>query len=199
MLNETSIFTKFQTSILNQKETEIVAGCVRNERKCQEILYRQHFPAMIQMCLRYSNGDKERALEILNDGFLRVFKKIDTFEFKGSLEGWIRRLVFHAISDYFRSNQKYLDNIVFSDVLPEAKNGCVIARYEATEGVLSSLYYDDLIKTIEVLPPATRAVFRLYAIEGFSHAEIGAQLAISVGTSKWHLSMAREQLKKVLA
>jgi RNA polymerase sigma-70 factor (ECF subfamily) len=177
---------------LNLSEIEIVAGCVRNERKYQEILYRRHFPAMIQMCLRYTNGDKERALEILNDGFLRVFKKIDTFEFKGSLEGWIRRLIFHAISDYFRQNQKYLDSIVFSDVLPESQ----ISGY--TEGVLSGLYYDDLIKTIDILPPATREVFKLYAIEGFSHAEIGEQLHISVGTSKWHLSMAREQLKKLL-
>lgn len=180
---------------MNLNENEIVAGCVRNERKYQEILYRRHFPAMIQMCLRYTNGDKERALEILNDGFLRVFKKIETFEFKGSLEGWIRRLVFHAISDYFRQNQKYLDSIVFSEVLPEPN---AVPNVRDTEGGLSGLYYDDLIKTIDILPPATREVFRLYAIEGFSHAEIGEQLHISVGTSKWHLSMAREQLRKLL-
>jgi RNA polymerase sigma factor (sigma-70 family) len=178
---------------LNLNEKEIVEGCVRNERKYQEILYRQHFAAMIQMCLRYTNGDRERALEILNDGFLRIFKKIGSFEFKGSLEGWIRRLVFHAISDYFKQNQKYLDNHVFSEVLPEPKMG------NYTEGVLSDLYYDDLVRNIEVLPPATRQVFRLYALEGFSHAEISEQLHISVGTSKWHLSSAREQLRKVVA
>ncbi len=177
---------------MNDNETEIVAGCVRNERKYQEILYRRHFPAMIQMCLRYTNGDRERALEILNDGFLRIFKKIDTFSFKGSLEGWIRRLVFHAISDYFKQNQTYLDAVVFSDVLPQAK----ITQH--TEGVLSELYYDDLLKVIDKLPPATCKVFRLYAIEGLNHAEIGEQLNISVGTSKWHLSAAREQLRKLL-
>ncbi len=180
---------------MNLSENEIVAGCVRNDRKCQEILYRRHFPAMIQMCLRYTNGDKERALEILNDGFLRIFKKIDSFEFKGSLEGWIRRLVFHAISDYFKQNQKYLDNIVFSEVLPEPKS---VQNMQNTEGGLSNLYYDDLVRNIEILPPATREVFRLYALEGFSHAEISAQLHISVGTSKWHLSTAREQLRKVV-
>ena len=182
----------FQTSILKYNETEIVAGCVRNERMSQEILYRKHFPAMIQMCLRYTNGDKERALEILNDGFLRVFKKIDTFSFKGSLEGWIRRLVFHAISDYFKQNNSYLDNIVLSDIQPEAN------YVHNTEGVLSRLYYDDLIKVIDLLPPATGEVFRLYAIEGYSHAEISEQLHISVGTSKWHLSAARERLKMLL-
>jgi RNA polymerase sigma factor (sigma-70 family) len=177
---------------LNHTEPEIVAGCVRNERKYQEILYRRHFAAMMQMCMRYANGDKERALEIVNDGFLRVFKKIESFGFKGSLEGWIRRIVFHAISDYFKQNQTYLDNIVLNDALPEAKTGV------NTEGGLSNLYYDDLVKMIDVLPPATREVFRLYAIEGFNHAEIGEQLHISVGTSKWHLSAAREQLKKIL-
>ncbi|MBL7815918.1 MAG: sigma-70 family RNA polymerase sigma factor [Saprospiraceae bacterium] len=156
------------------------------------MLYRRYFPTMIQMCLRYTNGDRERALEILNDGFLRVFKKIDTFEFKGSLEGWIRRLVFHAISDYFKQNQKYLDSFVFSEIQPEAKT------VGGTEGVLSNMYYDDLLKIIEYLPPATREVFRLYAIEGFNHSEIGEQLHISVGTSKWHLSVAREQLRKLL-
>ena len=144
------------------------------------------------MCLRYTNGDRERALEILNDGFLRVFKKIDTFSFKGSLEGWIRRLVFHAISDYFKQNKAYLDSIVFSEVLPEAK----MPQY--TEGVLSELYYDDLLKAIDLLPPATCKVFKLYAIEGLNHNEIGEQLNISVGTSKWHLSSAREQLRKLL-
>ena len=177
---------------MNHNETEIVEGCVRNERKYQELLYRRHFPTMIQMCLRYTNGDKERALEILNDGFLRVFKKINTFSFKGSLEGWIRRLVFHAISDYFKQNKAYLDSVVFSEVLPEAK----MPQY--TEGVLSELYYDDLLKVIDLLPPATCKVFTLYAIEGLNHAEIGEQLNISVGTSKWHLSSAREQLRKLL-
>ena len=144
------------------------------------------------MCLRYTNGDKERALEILNDGFLRVFKKIDTFSFKGSLEGWIRRLVFHAISDYFKQNKAYLDSVVFSELLPEPK----MPQY--TEGVLSELYYDDLLKVVDLLPPATCKVFTLYAIEGLTHAEIGEQLNISVGTSKWHLSSAREQLRKLL-
>ena len=184
---------------MNLNETDIVAGCVRNERKYQEILYRRYFPTMIKMCLRYTNGDNERALEILNDGFLRVFKKIGSFAFKGSLEGWIRRLVFHAISDYFKQNKAYFDTIVFSEVLPESSNRqYALASNEATEGGLKGLYYDDLIKIIDNLTPATRDVFRLYAIEGFSHAEISAQLNISIGTSKWHVSTAREQLKRLV-
>ncbi len=184
---------------MNHNETDIVKGCVRNERKYQELLYRQHFPTMIQMCLRYANGDRERALEMLNDGFFRVFKKIDTFSFKGSLEGWIRRLVFHAISDYFKQNKAYLDAVVFSDDLQDVKmRQYDVVKNEKMGGVLSELYYDDLLKVIDLLPPATCKVFKLYAIEGLNHNEIGEQLNISVGTSKWHLSSAREQLRKLL-
>lgn len=162
-------------------------GCVRNERFYQELLYRRHFPTMMRMCMRHTNGDEDRALEILNDGFLRIFKKLDTFEFKGSLEGWIRRLIFHAISDYFKSNKSYIENTVFeNDTLP--------LQIVAAE-VSDQLYYEDLLKLVDTLPPATREVFQLYAIDGFSHNEIADKLLISVGTSKWHLSTAREKLR----
>jgi RNA polymerase sigma factor (sigma-70 family) len=171
-------------------EVEIVNGCVRNERSCQEILYRRYFSTMMRMCQRHAHGDDERAMEMLNDGFIRVFKKINTFEFKGSLEGWIRRLVFHAISDYFRANRQYLDNTIFDeDALP---------LMMVTEEVSDQLYYEDLLKLVETLPPATRAVFQYYAIEGFNHNEIAEKLNISVGTSKWHLSTARDKLKGLI-
>ena len=180
-------------------ELDIAKRCAQNERQAQEHLYRRFFPPMLQMCLRYTDGDRNRALEILNDGFLRVFKKIHLYEGRGSLEGWIRRLIFHAISDYFKQNKSYLDSIVFSDDLQEIKMPpYAVLKNEATGGVLSELYYDDLLKVIDLLPPATCKVFKLYAIEGLNHHEIGEQLNISVGTSKWHLSSAREQLRKLL-
>jgi RNA polymerase sigma factor (sigma-70 family) len=173
-------------------EAEIVAGCVQNNRSFQELLYRQHFAKMMHLCLRYCNGDRERALEILNDGFLRIFKKINTFEFKGSLEGWIRRLVFHAVSDYFKANKQYIDAVVFE----EPENTHTIQAIPAKENTgLNHLYFEDILKLVETLPPATREVFRLYAIDGYNHNEIAEQLSISVGTSKWHLSTAREKLK----
>ena len=177
-------------------EAQIVAGCVQNDRTAQEILYRQHFAKMMQMCLRYTNGDREKALEIFNDGFLRVFKKINTFEFKGSLEGWIRRLVFHAISDYFKANRQYMDSIVFEE--PEHQN-TEGGLKKVESGGLSNLYFEDIIKMVDMLPPATREVFKLYAIDGYNHNEIAEQLGISVGTSKWHLSTARGKLKVLIS
>ncbi len=167
-------------------EREIVEGCVRNERKAQELLYREHFDVMMRMCMRYTN-DKDKAMEIVNIGFLRVFQKLHTFEFKGSLQGWIRRLVFHCLSDHYRKNSKYLQFMVFEE-----------RDQSSVEKAHSNLYAEDILKMVETLPPATQQVFRLYAIEGFTHVEISKNIGISVGTSKWHLSNARKILKRLI-
>ena len=177
-------------------ESEIIAGCVHNDRTFQELLYRRHFAKMMQMCLRYTNGNKETALEILNDGFLRIFKKIGTFEFKGSFEGWVRRLIFHAISDYFKANRQYMESIVLEE--PE-HTLTALSTPSREEGGLTQLYFEDILKLVDMLPPATREVFRLYAIDGYNHNEIAEKLSISVGTSKWHLSTAREKLKILIS
>ena len=81
-------------------DRDLVEGCLKNDRFSQEMLYRKYFPAMMRMIQRYTQ-DREAAMDILNTGFLRVFKKLDTFAFSGSLEGWIRRLIFHSLFDYF--------------------------------------------------------------------------------------------------
>ena len=167
-------------------ERDLVEGCVRNERSSQEQLYRRYFLTMMQMCLRYTS-DREEAMTIVNNGFLRVFQKLHTFSFKGSLEGWVRRLVFHALSDYFRKRSKNLHFLVLEDWDSSTE-----------QSGLSQLYLEDLLNLVDQLPPATREVFRLYAIEGYSHVEIGEQLAISEGTSKWHLSNARQKLKEMI-
>ena len=167
-------------------ERELVEGCVRNERYFQELLYRKFFDTMIRMCIRYTE-DRDIAMEIVNNGFLRVFKKLDTFSFKGSLEGWIRKLVYHSLSEYYKKHSKYLQFIVL-----EEKDRSI------DEHALSKIYEEDLLKLVDQLPPATKEVFRLFAIEGFTHKEIAKQVDISEGTSKWHLSTARKQLKKLL-
>jgi RNA polymerase sigma factor (sigma-70 family) len=167
-------------------EKELVEGCIKNDRYCQELLYRRFFDSMMRMCTRYTH-DRDEALLIVNNGFLRVFKKLDRFGFKGSLEGWIRRLVFHSLSDHYRGKAK---DIRFLEIVDR--------DYPDSNGALSKLYFEDIMDLVEELPPATKQVFILYAIEGFNHVEIGAQLGISDGTSKWHLSAARAKLKELL-
>lgn len=177
-------------SIFNHKnytEEELVAGCAANDRRAQEVLYRRFFPEMLRMCRRYTRDD-DTALEILNNGFLRVFKKIHTFSFKGSLEGWIRRLVYHSMADYYRDNARYLHFLVLEDhdkPVQESSN--------------EVFYEEDILKAVRSLPPVSQEVFRLYAIEGYSHAEIAETLQMSEGTSKWHLSTARQKLRELLA
>jgi RNA polymerase sigma factor (sigma-70 family) len=168
-------------------EEELVLACVANDRRAQEFFYRRFFPEMLRMCRRYTRDD-DTALEILNTGFLKVFQKLHTFAFKGSLEGWVRRLVYHSMADHFRTNARYLHFLVFDD-----KDETV-----AEQG-LDQLFEEDILKVVRTLPPVSREVFRLYAIEGYSHAEIGQHLDISEGTSKWHLSTARQKLREQLA
>jgi len=167
-------------------DEELVAGCLENKRFYQEMLYRKYFNSMIRMCLRYTQ-DRTEAMEILNRGFLRVFTKLHKFSFSGSLEGWIRRLVFHSLSDYFR---RHGDAIRFLDLEERDK--------PVSEQALEQLYLDDLMKMVDQLPDASRHVFYLYAIEGYTHVEIAERMNISVGTSKWHLSNARKKLKQFI-
>lgn len=167
-------------------EQELVEGCVRNDRRAQEAFYRAFFPEMMRMCLRYTH-DESTAIEIVNNGFLRVFKKLHTYAFKGSLEGWVRRLIYHSMADYFRDNARYLHFLVLEerdDVVPERSH--------------EIFYEEDILKAVGMLPPVSQEVFRLYAIEGYSHAEIAENLNMSEGTSKWHLSTARQKLREQL-
>ena len=161
-------------------------GCVKNDRLYQEALYRRFYPVMMAMCMRYTQ-DKNLAMEIVNTGFLKVFKKLYTFNNNGSLEGWIRKIVYHALADHFK---KKSSKVHFLEIEQGNK--------PKDNYVLEGLYAEDILKLIDRLPDATRRVFILYAIEGYKHHEIGEMLAISTGTSKWHLSEARKKLKSFL-
>lgn len=167
-------------------ERELIEGCIANDRRCQEMLYRKYFPAMLRMCMRYAN-DREEVLSIINDGFLRAYKKMHTFDFKGSFEGWLRRLVFHSLSDHFRRKNNGMHFFKLEDWDRPGRSDA-----------LMHLFFEDLMQLVEALPPAPQQVFRLYAIEGLSHREIAERLGISEGTSKWHLSQARKILQRSL-
>ncbi len=167
-------------------EEELVKGCTDNNRQMQEQLYKRFFPAMMEMCLRRTD-DREEAMSIVNNGFLRVFKKIHLYSFKGSLEGWIRRLVWHSLADHFREKQRYIHFLVF-----EERDA---PHYESPA---QQLFADDILRMVDELPASSAQVFRLYAIEGYSHAEVGEIMGISEGTSKWHLATARQKLKQLI-
>lgn len=165
----------------------LIEGCKANDRKCQEELYRMFFDKMLGMCRRYTQ-DEDQQITIINDGLLKVFKKINQYNYEGSFEGWVRRLVFTSLSDYFRKENKYLKFMIF-----EKEDTPISAVPE------ESLYFQDIIELVNLLPNKTKQVFHKYAIEGYTHKDIGEELDISIGTSKWHLSEARKKLQKLLS
>ncbi len=146
-------------------------------------MYRMFYTRMMGVVRRYID-QQEQAEEVLNNGFLRAFQKVSQYNFQGSFEGWLRKIVFHSVSDYVKSNVRYNENTVLVE-----KDELVHKDHA------DRLYYNQLLQLVQGLPDATRAVFNMYVMEGFSHKEIGKMLNISEGTSKWHLSEGRKQLK----
>lgn len=168
-------------------EVELIQGCIQNDRKCQELLYKRYFHTMMAMCMKYTR-DEDKAMLIMNDGFLKVFQKIGSFRSEGSFEGWIRRLIYHTLADFYKREKNYIRFIQIEE-----------ASQTYTPATQSdSLEFEDLILLLDRIPYRSAEVFKLYAIEGFSHLEIGEKMQISEGTSKWHLSNARERLRTIL-
>lgn len=139
---------------------------------------------MMAVVRRYID-DEMQAEEVLNNGYLRAFQKISQYTFQGSFEGWLRKIVFHSVSDYVKQNIRYSEKVVMVE-----KDELVHKDHA------DRLYYNQLLELVQGLPDATRAVFNMYVLEGFSHKEIGKMLGISEGTSKWHLSEGRRNLKE---
>ncbi len=162
---------------------ELIQGCIRNERSAQEKLYRLFYPRMMAVIRRYIDHE-EQAEEVLNNGYLRAFQKIGQYTFQGSFEGWLRKIVFHAVSDYVKQNIRYKEKVLLIE-----KDQYVNKDHA------DRLYYNELLEMVQLLPGATRMVFNMYVMDGFSHKEISKGLGISEGTSKWHLSEARRVLK----
>ncbi len=163
---------------------QLIQGCIRNERSAQEKLYRLFYPKMMALVKRYID-DEMQAEEIMNNGYLRAFQKIKQYNFQGSFEGWLRKIVFHAVADYVKQNTRYSDKVLLVE-----KDELVHKDHA------DKLYYDQLMQLVQALPGATRTVFNMYVMEGFTHKEIGTMLGISEGTSKWHLSEGRRVLKE---
>jgi len=169
-------------------DEEIVQGCVKNNALAQKYLYDKFSRKMMGICLRYSQSTEE-AEDVLQNGFISVFQNIASFKGDGSFEGWIRRIMVNTALTNIRKNKKLQQNIELDSVeymLP------------STSHVAESYGAKDLLKIIQTLPPGFQTVFNLYAIEGYSHKEIGGLLNISEGTSKSQYSRAKAHLQKLI-
>jgi RNA polymerase sigma factor (sigma-70 family) len=165
---------------------ETLAGCLREERAAQQRLYQQFYKLLFSACLRYA-PDQAIAKDLVNQAFLKIFRSLASLHDHQAFPAWAKRIAINVCLDYVRQQpaQPYLP----LDGSPEP---AIMAS------VLDQIGEADLLSLVQQLPAATRAVFSLFAVEGYSHAEIAVQLGMSEGTSRWHLAMARKELKRLL-
>lgn len=163
----------------------LLKGCRKGKPRSQEALYKRFAAAMYGICLQYATSEED-AQDIMQEGFMKVFKKLDQVHNPEAFPGWIRRVMINTALEKYRS-QVILQRM--DDVRGEAD--------EATDDrIFDNLTCQELVELIRTLSPKYRMVFNLYAIEGYSHKEISEELGISVGTSKSNLSRARAILQE---
>ena len=169
-------------------EDLIITGCLQNNPAAQRELYSRFAPKMLSVCYRFGQN-REDAEDMLQEGFIKVFSQIHTFQNKGAFEGWVRRIMVHSAIEYHR---KYHKSLQLMDVIDSGYEPSVNAAAIAT------LSAKDLMGFIQGLPNNYKMVFNLYAIEGYSHKEIGEMVGITEGASKSQLSRARSILKDMV-
>jgi RNA polymerase sigma-70 factor (ECF subfamily) len=168
-------------------DSDLIVGCMEGNRKMQYELYQRFAPKMYGVCLRYA-ANAEEAEDILQEGFIKVFRKLDSFRSEGSFEGWIRRIFVNTSIEHFR-RKNYLQPIT------EREEATVEGKYLS---VLDELAERDIIGLVQQLSPGYRTVFNMYVVEGYTHKEIADSLGISEGTSKSQLSRAKLILQNLV-
>jgi RNA polymerase sigma factor (sigma-70 family) len=177
------------------KLKEIIEGCLRNNRRSQEELFKLFYGKMLPVCMRYM-PDRDSAQEVLQEGFIKVFEKLGAFDYKGSFEGWIRRIIANTAIDAIRKSKK---DPYLTDNDNDFKLGATDPMVEREDLEFTDLKAEIAMEAIQKLSPAYRAVFNLFVLEDYSHKEIAELLGISEGTSKSNLAKAKMNLQKILS
>jgi len=165
---------------------DLVKRCKAGERQAQQLLYNRFASKMLGVCTRYAT-DRMEAEDMLQNGFITTFKKINDYRGDGSFEGWMRRIMVHSAIAWYRKHHKIMQMVDLDDAANEIA---------VTPLATASLAEKDLLLLIQRLPPGYRIVFNLFAIEGYSHKEIAAITGITEGASKSQLSRARSVLRE---
>jgi RNA polymerase sigma-70 factor (ECF subfamily) len=169
-------------------EVNIIQGCIEGERSAQKSLYEHFAGKMLGVCMRYAK-DRSEAEDMLQEGFLKVFQGISKFKGEGSFEGWVRRImVYNAINHYKHRSRKFQEDL-------DQENYDAVYHDELLEKISAK----EIVALIQHLPEGYRAIFNLYAIEGYTHKEISEKLNIAVGTSKSQYSRAKQCMQALLA
>jgi len=169
-------------------EEMLLSGCLKNDTLAQQELYYRYSPKMLSVCYRYAKN-REDAEDMLQEGFIKVFTQIDKYESRGSLEGWILRIVVHTCINHLKKNKKFADNVDLSHA------ETLMTR---EDNIPSLIQAKQVIECIRSLPTGYRTVLNLYAIEGYSHKEIGELLEIEESTSRSQYTRAKNLLEEIL-
>ncbi len=177
-----------KNSWLSNDETSLIQACIQGNRAAQQKLFEVYSPKMLGVAFRYANS-REEAEDMLQEGFIRIFQKLNTFRFQGSFEGWIRRIIVNTAINHIRKyqNLKYECEIDEAYYIPAASSDAI-----------ASMYTREVIQLLHDLPLGYRTVLNLYAIEGYSHREIGEMLGIEESSSRSQYTRAKSLLQKRL-
>jgi RNA polymerase sigma factor (sigma-70 family) len=170
-------------------DTHLVEGCRLQHPLAQKYLYERYFGRLLSMAYRYAS-DKQEAIGIVNQSFLKIFQAINRYETIHNLLSWMRTIVFRTALNHVR------DKVTFDDI-DDVKHAH-LQNTPLSNAALAAFDMDYILAALQKLPDTNRAVFSLFEIDGYSHAEIAETLGISVGTSKWYLSDAKARLRKIL-
>lgn len=174
--------------VLLEQPKELIQACIRGDRYSQSRLYEQFAVKMFAVCMRYSKN-REEAEEIMQEGFVQVFKSLRNFKYAGSFEGWIRKIMVYCSIQHYRSRSK-MHPVVDIETM-QTEQIC-------KEDIIARIQKKELLQMVQALPPAYRMVFNLYVFEGMKHREIAGELGISEGTSKSNFFDAKQILQKAV-
>lgn len=172
-------------------QPNLIALCIKQDRKAEYELYKLTYSYLMNICMRYSK-DKDTASESLNMGFLKILRNLGTYKPEIPFKAWIRRVMVNTLIDEYRKNVREREKVTYVEEYFDSSD------FSDVNEALSRISYNQILEQIGLLPEATKKVFNLYAIDGYSHKEISVLLSISEGTSKWHLNAARQKLKEYI-
>jgi RNA polymerase sigma-70 factor (ECF subfamily) len=169
-------------------EEAILKGCLQNDPTAQRELYNRYSPKMLSVCYRFAHN-REDAEDMLQEGFIKIFSQMHTFGNRGAFEGWIRRIIVHTCINILKKNKKFNESV---DIIHAT--GAMVRE----ESVPSIVQAKQIVECIRMLPIGYRTVLNLYALEGYSHREIGTMLDIEESTSRSQYTRAKAMLEEIL-
>jgi len=173
---------------------KIITDCLKGNRNSQNLLFKFLYGKMMSVCMRYSENNSQ-AKDIFQEGMLKVFQNLNKYEFRGSFDGWAKRIFVNNAIDYLRKNKQYynefIDNSLYENIEDDILN-------EIDNEEIPDIEHDKILEYIQKLSPGYRTVFNLYIIENYTHKQISEELNIGIGTSKSNLAKAKIQLRNML-